>query len=224
MFCRFRSSTNRLQVSLISTARVEGKVRHEHVASFGSIAEPPSLADRVEFWRGLHERLAKLSNRIDSEQAAKIMASIHDRIPMPTPEDQRSVQREAAEADAKFWSNLAEMQADHIEGHKELVATAENTITLSESQRANAVVKAAEAKQRIERIDRGEDVPGSLKPVDVEAICKAAGLTTDDIRRAILVAKISEVGAWEEMRDETHKRRERSERAAIRAVAKRHGL
>jgi hypothetical protein len=62
MFVRFRQTEHRLQVSLAETCRVDGKVRHEHIASLGSIARSPSVADRMAFWSRLHERLAKLSN------------------------------------------------------------------------------------------------------------------------------------------------------------------
>jgi hypothetical protein len=37
MFVRFRETGRRLQCSLIETRRVDGKVRHEHIASLGSI-------------------------------------------------------------------------------------------------------------------------------------------------------------------------------------------
>ena len=52
---------NRLQLSLIETRRCDGKVRHEHIASLGS-----SVAERIAFWTRLHERLAKLANRVDA--------------------------------------------------------------------------------------------------------------------------------------------------------------
>jgi hypothetical protein len=47
MFVRFRESTHRLQVSLVETRRLGGGVRHEHIASLGSIANKPSVADRI---------------------------------------------------------------------------------------------------------------------------------------------------------------------------------
>jgi hypothetical protein len=40
----------------------------------------------------------------------------------------------------------------------------------------------------------------------------------DDIRRAIQVAELGEIGAFEELTTETHRRRELSEKAAHRAV------
>jgi tripartite-type tricarboxylate transporter receptor subunit TctC len=51
---------------------------------------PPSVAARIEFWRGLHERLAQLSNRLDAETRGKVMVAVHARVPMVTPEEQRA--------------------------------------------------------------------------------------------------------------------------------------
>jgi hypothetical protein len=66
MFVRFRQNNSRLQVSLVETSRIDGKVRHEHIASIGSVDVLPSVEDRLAFWQRLHERLAKLSNRVDA--------------------------------------------------------------------------------------------------------------------------------------------------------------
>jgi hypothetical protein len=66
MFVRFRHVGERLQVSVVAARRVGGKVRHEHVASLGSVPVPQSVEDRLMFWQELHERLAKLTNRIGS--------------------------------------------------------------------------------------------------------------------------------------------------------------
>src|ERR1700730_633111 len=75
MFVRFRQTPSRLKVSLVETRRIDGKVRHDHVASLGSIAKPMTIADRVAFWSALHARLAKLSNRIDAEAHGKILGT-----------------------------------------------------------------------------------------------------------------------------------------------------
>jgi hypothetical protein len=85
MFARFRPSPYWLQVSIVETHRVGGKVRHEHIASLGSIETPLSFANRVAFWQRVHERLAKLSNRIDPATQGKIRGDIHTQIPMVTP-------------------------------------------------------------------------------------------------------------------------------------------
>jgi hypothetical protein len=71
MFTRFRETENRLQVSLVETRRVAGKVRHEHIAGLGAVGMPPSVADRLGFWRKVEARLAKLGNRVTAEDAAR---------------------------------------------------------------------------------------------------------------------------------------------------------
>src|SRR6516165_7986032 len=109
MFVRFRQSGRRLQASLVETRRLDGKVRHEHVASLGSTVIAPSVSDRIAFWQNLHERLARLANRIDAGTQAKILGAVRDRIPMVTMEEIRALQLENAEADERFWSGLQDL-------------------------------------------------------------------------------------------------------------------
>jgi hypothetical protein len=75
------------------------------------------------------------------------------------------------------------------------------------------------------RLERGEDVPGGFgKPVthdDLVGILLGASWSKSDMRRSVQVHKLSEVGAFEELMEETHKRREQSEKAAVRAVWRR---
>ena len=87
MLVHFRETPYGLAMSLVETRRENGKVRHEHVASLGSIETPPSVAARIEFWHGLHERLAQLSHRLDVETRGKIMSAVHARVPMVTPDE-----------------------------------------------------------------------------------------------------------------------------------------
>ena len=51
MLVHFRETPYGLAMSLVETRRENGKVRHKHVASLGSIETPPSVAARIEFWR-----------------------------------------------------------------------------------------------------------------------------------------------------------------------------
>jgi hypothetical protein len=196
MFVRFRQKADRLQVSLIETRRANGMVRHEHVASLGAIATPPTIADRIAFWQRSHERLAKLSNRVTAEQHAKVLGAIHKRVPMVTADEQRDLQRANAEADAQFWDGIADVYADTVEDHEGLVAFAESKIANMEAQRADAAENAAKAKDRIARLERGETVEGGLgKPMtaeDAERICRAAGMTASDLRHAQVLAALPE--------------------------------
>jgi hypothetical protein len=83
-----------VQCSLIETRRVGVKLRHEHAASLGTIEIPPSSADRIAMWGELHQRLGKLSNRFGHETHAKLIGQSMLRIPMPTADEQRQLQRE----------------------------------------------------------------------------------------------------------------------------------
>jgi hypothetical protein len=54
-------------------------------SSLGSIETPLTVANWVAFWRRVHERLAKPSNRINLATQGKIRGDIHSQIPMVTP-------------------------------------------------------------------------------------------------------------------------------------------
>jgi hypothetical protein len=111
MFVRFRETPYGLQVSLIQTRREGGKVRHEHIAGLGAITVPTSAADRIAFWRRLHDRLSALSNRIVDEQS-KILGAVDERIRMPTPDELRDVQLENAKVDQRFWEVWSRREQD----------------------------------------------------------------------------------------------------------------
>jgi hypothetical protein len=162
MFPRFRQTDYRLQVSLVETHRIDGKVRHEHVASFGSVEWPPSVEDRIAFWQRLHERLAKLSNRVGAAAQAKILGDIHARIPMVTLDEQRALQLERAKADEQFWATMHDMHAGNVEGHKALATTVQRAITQGQGGMADTAEKRDAAKERRERLERDEDIPGGI--------------------------------------------------------------
>ena len=163
MFVRFRQTARRLQASLVETRRTDGRVRHEHVASLGSVPRSPSPADRIAFWTKLHQRLDGLSNRVDASQRGAILTAIHARIPMPTLDEQQAVQLERAQEDARFWASLAEMHADDLEGHKGLLATAQRAIAEREPVAADTAAKAQAAKDRLARVEQGEASPVSRR-------------------------------------------------------------
>jgi len=124
-FARFRHTKRRLQVSLVETRRDDGRVLHEHIASLGSVETPPSVDERMTFWARLHERLAKLSNRVDAATQAKLLGDIHARIPMVTLEEQRSLKLVNAEGHERFWTGLHGMHEAQHDAHKKLLATAQ---------------------------------------------------------------------------------------------------
>jgi hypothetical protein len=219
MFVRFRQSGHRLQTSLIENRRVDGKVRHERIASLGSITLSPSVADRITFWQRLHGRLAKLSNRVTTEDQSKVLGAVHAKVPMVTADEQRALQLENAKADAQFWDRMADMYGGTATDHKGLAARAERTAAEGEVERAKAAEHAARAKERVERIERGENVEGGLgkQQIDVEAILIEAGWTKADFRRARRLAELGD-RASEELSAEVMRRHKRGEDVAIRAV------
>src|SRR5262245_2847905 len=111
MFVRFREAQRRLRLSLVETHRQDGQVRQEHVDTLSSLPLPSDVADRIEFWGRLHERLGRLSHRLNPEAQRKILGEVHARIPMVTPDEQRALQLENARTEERFWSDLHGMHA-----------------------------------------------------------------------------------------------------------------
>jgi hypothetical protein len=212
-------------VSLVETRRIDGRVRHEHIASFGAVEVPPSVEDRIVFWKSLHERLARLANRLDAAAQAKLLGDVQARIPMVTLDEQRALQLRNAEADERFWTRIHDMHAGTVEEHKGLGTTVERRVAAGEAEMAKAAGHRDAAKERRERLQRGEDVPGGLgKPMtseDFEQILREAGWSASDIQRSVDISKLSDV-EFEEMLREIHVATERAGKAATRRVLRRH--
>ena len=192
MFVRFRQQGNRLQASLMQTRRVAGKMHTDHIASLGSVDADVSVRERLAFWSKLPERLARLGNRVGSDQHGKIYGALHARIPMVTPDDQRAVQEENAKDDERFWDTMHDMNASTIAEHKALIAKAEAKIADLAPAAANAAENRDAAKDRLERIKRGEAVAGGLgKRFDPIAMLKAMGWTPKDFRQMELQGSLT---------------------------------
>jgi hypothetical protein len=102
MFVHFRETARRLQASLVATRRIDGRVRHEHVAGLGSVPGSPSPADRIAFSTKLHQRL-------DGLRAARFLTTI-----LPVSQCRRWTSSRLCgwtftQKDARFWSSLAEV-------------------------------------------------------------------------------------------------------------------
>ena len=88
---------------------------------------------------------------------------------------------------------MRDMGIASVEEHRALIARAETKIAEQAPKAAEAGERAQAAKDRLERIRRGESVPGGLgKPFDVRAALKAAGFTERDHRRCELLASLTE--------------------------------
>jgi hypothetical protein len=199
MFVRFRRDRSRLQVSLAECRRLDGKAKQAHVAGLGSIErEPMTTAGRVAFWRELPPRLNKLANRIGGDQI-KILDAVHARIPMVTIDEMHALQRENAEADVEVWQTFEDL-AD-AEGQKELAAIAARKAADAEARAKGAAEKAAEARERIARLDRGETLTGGLgKPLQLtrQDFIKAA-FTESDLRHMRALGEFCEL--WGDRKD-----------------------
>lgn len=226
MFPRFRQTEHRLQVSLVETRRVDGKVQHEHVAGLGSVDRPPSVEARVTFWQRLHQRLAKLGNRVDAAAQARLLGEIHARVPMVTLEEQQALKLENAKADERFWDRLTDLHAGTVEDHKGLIAAAERKIAAGQAEIAKVMPERDAAKDRRKRLERGEDVSGGLsKPFtreDAERILREAGFTASDIQHSVDLHTLAKSMDWDTLVHELHavgtKASDRAEKAAVRAM------
>jgi hypothetical protein len=87
------------------------------------------------------------------------------------------------------------MSASLLEGHKAHIALAETKIAEIAPEVAKAADAKEAAKERLEKIKRGESVAGGFgKPMDYRqfvAILKAAGWTPRDFRRMKLMGKLT---------------------------------
>ena len=94
-----------------------------------------------------------------------------------------------------------------------------------QSAAADAEGKASVARERVERIKRGENVEGGLgKPLtweDCERIFRECGLTKSDMEHCRQVGQVSDVFGFETMLKAIHEARERAERNTVRKLQSR---
>lgn len=178
------------------TRRVAGKTRSEHIASLGSVDAHVSVRGRLAFWSKLPAVLERLGNRVGPDGRGKFYGALHARIPMVTPDDQRSIQEENAKDDERFWDGLHDMNASLAEGYKAHIAKAEMKLAELQPEVANAAERHDAAKDRLEKIRRGENVEGGLgarfEYDDMIAMLKAMGFTPRDFRRTKLMHSLTE--------------------------------
>jgi hypothetical protein len=217
MFVRFRTTKTRLQLSLIATARVGGKVQHEHIASLGSISMPFTAHDRLDFWQDLHQRLQRLGNRVDGESLGKILTAVHARISMVTTDEQRELKLKSAEEAERFSRSLHDMHEEQVTSHKGIVTKAQKAIATGEADMALLSQNAAAAKSIADRLRKGEDVAIKIeRPMTQAEFLKAIGWTQADLRNSKVVQALYQLGAMEEAIQAASS--ERRERAIYRKV------
>ena len=193
MFVRFRQQRYRLQASLMESRRVAGTVKSEHIAALGSVGLDISIRDRITFWAALPGRFARLGNRIGADDLPKIYGALHARIPIVTPDDQRAVQEENAKDDEQMWDALRDMSESSVTRNKGLVAAAEKRIAEETAAAAAAAERVTAARERLDRLKRGESVAGGLgRKLDRDAMIEAMGLTQSEARDLMDIANLTE--------------------------------
>jgi hypothetical protein len=156
MYVRVRQRNARLLVSLAASRRVDGKHEKEHIGFLGSVSIPASVEERIRFWHQLHQRLSRLANRVGGEQG-KLLAAIHRRIPIATVDETHGAKVRGAEGDVRSWEGMRDANLEQAEGYEKIAATVQKKIENFQSEAAKADAAAAVAKERVERIKRGED-------------------------------------------------------------------
>jgi 2-hydroxychromene-2-carboxylate isomerase len=216
MFPRFRETGRRLQVSLVETHRVDGRIRNSHVAGLGSVGVPASPADRWEYWTKLISRMEALANRVTGDTKAAILTAVDARIPMLTPEEQQAVQVDYAKEDVRQWEMVHGLNADRLNGHKKVAAKVARDIAAAEAgaEIGACVVKAAQA--RLTRAAAGE-VVAVTKLTTAEALLKATGITPTEMRHMRTLAKLDEA-ALPKIVEAGMRGAKRAEHAAARAI------
>jgi hypothetical protein len=130
---------------------------------------------------------------------------MHARIPMVTADEQRALQLENAESDERFWTHMYGLNHAAAEDGKGFAATAASKIASAQTAANDAAAKAATAKDRVERIKRGENVEGGLgKPTGYEEIVRilhTAGFSNADIAHTQRVAELAGILGedWEDI-------------------------
>jgi hypothetical protein len=108
VYLHFYRVHRRLAVNLVTSRRVAGKVRSEHIARLGSVLEPEPIAlpERQQFWAQIDGRFAaidaKFPGRVTPDDKRKVIAGIEARIPKPTETEERQAEISGAVARARL--------------------------------------------------------------------------------------------------------------------------
>jgi hypothetical protein len=176
VFARFRQFHSRLNVSLVEATRIGARVYQSHIASLGSVATPPSPADRVRFWISMHQRLARLSNRLDDAAREAILAAVHARIAIPTAEDQEAARAAGREANAPLFAVLRDKHRALADVHRreaERQAAAAEAVDGMEAAHASRPMTPADARRFLRQI--GWTTAELRHSRDLAALCQRWG-------------------------------------------------
>jgi hypothetical protein len=146
------------------------------------------VASRVEYWQGLHQRLGRLSNRLDGEMKAKILGAVHARVPMPTVDEIHALNLEEAKQHEAAWRWRHVSTEAIVEENKVRLKAAQRLVAEGEPLVASADEEVKAAAARRERIERGENVSLPGKPPSL----KELGITPAHDRHMRAVGALTE--------------------------------
>jgi hypothetical protein len=134
-------------------------------------------------------------------------------------DEQQTVQLDRARDDARFWQSMADMAADDIEGHKELLASTQQAISDREKASADFVTHAQSAKDRLAKVERGEAVPIPA-PMTRKDLLRISGMTEARARHCERVAEIAEQGEhwFQTLQNEQARRRDQANKTVVRRL------
>jgi hypothetical protein len=141
MFLRERAARGRIQFSLVKSRRVDDKVRQKHVIGLGTVADQPTIQDRVEFWRALNERLDGRLVGLSSEARTKITKAIHSTVPIPSAEERRQL----------LLNSFPALRRRNAKALRAAEESAARLAKLSPTDRAKADKAKLEAEQEVGR-------------------------------------------------------------------------
>ena len=114
---------------------------------------------------------------------------------MVTSNEQRAIQLENAEDEQQFWGAMHDMNSATAEDSIRLIALAEAKLNEHNRAAAGTIEQCEVAKERLAKLKCGESVSGGLgKKLDVVARLKASGFTARQMKRALLLASLTDEG------------------------------
>jgi hypothetical protein len=159
MHIRSRLHHQRLQISLIDTRRIDGKVRQEHIASLGSVPPDPSVQDRRTFWTQVHPRLSRLDNRLDTATRGRIMGELHKLVPMVSLDAAVADKVTVAAGNVDRSTALRDGLQEMVDAKKAMVAKLQRDIAEAETHVARMDDAVKRDQDKLRRLKAGEDIP-----------------------------------------------------------------
>jgi hypothetical protein len=164
-------------------------VRQRHIATLGAI-QRPTIGARLAFWRELHQRLARLGNRIAADDSAAILGAVQARVPVATVDEQAVERKARLERDLRWWRGHLEASEEFVEAHKGFKTAAEKQIETWSNEVDRARAGLADVEAALE--DPEKPAPPELTHKEAMRIWREAGGTKQDLYRGRKLAELSE--------------------------------